>query len=282
LGERGLSMLLSSAADVKDDPKDGELKHLPVDKVQRGEYQPRVHIDPAALQELSESIKAQGLIQPIVVRRISGGQYELIAGERRWRAAQMAGLHDIPALIRSIPDQAAAAMSLIENIQREDLTPLEESQALQRLIDEFGLTHQQTAEAVGRSRSAITNLLRLLELEPETRALVEESQLNMGHARALLAIKGKDQVVAAKMVAAKQLSVRATEALVKQLVAGNEQDGDTPPVAKKAPEVLTLERSLSEKLGAGVNIQYNTAGKGRLVIEYNSLDELDGILGHIQ
>ena len=282
LGERGLSMLLSSAAEIKDDDKDGELKQLPVDKVQRGEYQPRVHIDPVALQELAESIKAQGLIQPIVVRRIASGRYELIAGERRWRAAQMAGLHEIPALIRAIPDQAAAAMSLIENIQREDLNPLEESQALQRLIDEFGLTHQQTADAVGRSRSAITNLLRLLELEPEVRGLVETGQLNMGHARALLALKDKDQLLAAKTVVDRQLSVRATEALVKQLVAGSEQITDSALVDKKAPEVLKLEQSLSEKLGAGVNIQYNTAGKGRLVIEYNSLDELDGILGHIQ
>lgn len=172
LGDRGLNMLLSSGRDVQEPAKDGELKQLPVERICRGEYQPRITMEPAGLQELAESIKSQGLIQPVIVRRLDDGRYELIAGERRWRAAQIAGIHEIPALIRRIPDQAVAAMSLIENIQREDLKPLEEAQALSRLIGEFGLTHQQTSESVGRSRSAITNMLRLLDLEPDTKAML--------------------------------------------------------------------------------------------------------------
>jgi len=283
LGDRGLNMLLSAGATAeKKKDKDGELKELPVEKICRGAYQPRTNMDPASLQELAESIKAQGLIQPVIVRRLDDGRYELIAGERRWRAAQIAGLHEVSALVRQIPNQTAAAMSLIENIQREDLNPLEEAQAMSRLIVEFGLTHQQTAESVGRSRSAVTNTLRLLDLESETKTLLENRELNMGHARALLMLKGGVQTEAAHKVVQRNLSVRDTERMVKDLMenqAGTEKAKAAP---KKAVEVQKLEQSLSEKLGAGVAIQYNSKGKGKLVIEYNNLDELDGILQHIQ
>ena len=282
LGDRGLNMLLSSGAAGKKDIKDGELKKLPVEKICRGPYQPRTNMDPGALQELAESIKAQGLIQPVIVRLLDDGRYELIAGERRWRAAQIAGLHEVSALVRRIPDQTAAAMSLIENIQREDLNPLEEAIAMNRLILEFGLTHQQTAESVGRSRSAITNSLRLLDLEPDTKELLDTGKLNMGHARALLMLKGPVQVESANKVANRQMSVRDTEKLVKAVLeaqSGNAKRKEPPP---KAVEVKKLEQTLSEKLGAGVAIQYNNRGKGKLVIEYNTLDELDGILQHIQ
>ncbi len=276
---RGLDMLLSSA--TKDSNKDSELKKLPVEKISKGEYQPRLSMDPDALQDLAESIKAQGLVQPVVVRRLEGGNYELIAGERRWRASQIAGLHTIPAIIRDIPDQAAAAMSLIENIQREDLNPLEEALAMSRLIADFGLTHQQTAESVGRSRTAVTNLLRLIELEDKTKELLDTRQLDMGHARALLALKGQEQISTAVQVAKKQMSVRETERLVKKLTASTDDNKSKAPI-KKALEVQKLEERLSETLGARVDIQYNTKGKGKLVVEYNNLDELDGILEHIK
>jgi ParB family chromosome partitioning protein len=276
---RGLDMLLSSA--TKESNKDTELKNLPVEKISKGEYQPRLSIDPDALQDLAESIKAQGVVQPVVVRRIEGGNFELIAGERRWRASQIAGLDTIPAIVRDIPDQAAAAMSLIENIQREDLNPLEEALAMSRLIADFGLTHQQTAESVGRSRTAVTNLLRLIELEDKTKELLDTRKLDMGHARALLALSGQKQVETALKVAKSELSVRETERLVKKLTSNDEGKAAKSP-AKKALEVTKLEESLSEKLGAKVNIQYNTKGKGKLVIEYNSLDELDGVLAHIK
>ncbi len=274
---RGLDILLSSSS--KGINKDSVLKKLPVEKIQKGKYQPRTSIDPDALQDLAESIKAQGLVQPVVVRRLSAGGYELIAGERRWRASQIAGLHDIPAIIRDIPDQAAAAMSLIENIQREDLNPLEEAVAMSRLIAEFGLTHQQTAESVGRSRTAVTNLLRLIELEDDTKALLDTRQLDMGHARALLALKGKEQISTAMNIAKKGMSVRETERLIKKILASDSAISKKPVV--KALEVKKLEESLSQKLGAKVAIQYNTKGKGKLVVEYNNLDELDGILEHI-
>lgn len=276
---RGLDMLLSSARSQSNDTEDTVLKRLPVERVRPGQYQPRTRMDADALQELADSIKAQGLVQPIVVRKLNGGEYELIAGERRWRAAQLAGLHDIPAVVRDIPDQAAAAMSLIENIQREDLNALEEAGALRRLIDEFGLTHQQTAEAVGRSRAAVTNLLRLLELQPEVKALLDAGQFEMGHARALLALQGAKQVEIAKLVAQRQLSVRDTERLIKQVL---ENTNVEIPAFKPSPDVVRLEQRLADTLGAKVAIRYNRSGKGKLVIEYNSLDELDGILEHIQ
>ncbi len=278
----GLDILLSATNIAKNGQadKDSILRKLPVEKIQKGKYQPRLNIDPKALQDLSASIKAQGVVQPVVVRRVEGGMFELIAGERRWRASQMAGLHEIPAIVREIPDQAAAAMSLIENIQREDLKPLEEALAMERLIHEFGLTHQQTAESVGRSRSAVTNLLRLIDLEDETKELLEKGGLDMGHARALLGLQGEKQVVTAHKVAKRELNVRETERLVKRLL----NDAGLPPKLKpqKAPEVVKLEQSLSEKLGAKVIIEYNTKGKGKLIVDYNNLDELDGILEHIQ
>jgi ParB family chromosome partitioning protein len=276
---RGLDMLLSST--TKETNKDTELKHLPVEKITKGEYQPRLSIDPDALQELAESIKAQGLVQPVIVRRLDDGNYELIAGERRWRASQIAGLHTIPAIVRVIPDQAAAAMSLIENIQREDLNALEEAIAMNRLISDFGLTHQQTAESVGRSRTAVSNLLRLLDLEEVTKELLDTRQIDMGHARALLALNGSLQIETAHKVAKNQMSVRETEKLVKKILASDGSEQNKAPV-KKALEVQKLEESLSQTLGANVNIQYNTKGKGKLVVEYNNLDELDGILEHIK
>lgn len=283
---RGLDALLGGAVPSgvisgEEEAKGTDLRELPVDLLQPGKYQPRTDMHPESLGELANSIRAQGVVQPIVVRPINGGKkFEIIAGERRWRAAQMAGLHDIPAVVRDVPDQAAIAMALIENIQRENLNPIEEAVALQRLIDEFGLTHQQAAEAVGRSRAAVSNLLRLLTLEKEVRHLLEQGDLEMGHARALLALEGDVQVQAARDVAKKAYSVRETERLVKKLG----QASGKPVVAAKAvdPDIKHLQDELAEKLAAKVVFQHGAKGKGRLVIHYNSLDELEGILGHIR
>ena len=266
--------------------RDEELAKLPVDLLQRGKYQPRIDMRPETLQELADSIKAQGVIQPIVVRQLGEAQpgqprrYEIIAGERRWRAAQIAGLHEIPAVIRRVPDEAAVAMALIENIQREDLNPLEEARALDRLIKEFGLTHMTAAEAVGRSRAAVSNLLRLLELAEPVKELVEKREIEMGHARALLALSNSlQQSDVAAQVAAKNLSVRETEALVKRL---QSKPTEQHASASRDPNVRKLETDLAEKLGAKVQVQHSQGGKGKLVINYNSLDELDGILAHIK
>lgn len=281
---RGLDMLLSSAreasmAAITPETSINHLKHLPIEHIKPGPFQPRHHIDTHKLQELACSIKAQGLVQPVVVRKVGSYEYELIVGERRWRAAQLAGLHDIPVIIREVPDNAAAAIALIENIQREDLNALEEAMALHRLIIDFGLTHQQTADAIGRSRAAVSNLLRLLELEAETKVLVDEGKLEMGHARALLALSGRKQVDTAHRIVHYQLSVRETEQLVRQMLEGAAKPA---PHLKNAPDVAKLEQKLAETLGAKVMIRYNQIGKGKLVIEYNTLDELEGILGHIQ
>jgi ParB family chromosome partitioning protein len=277
---RNLGGLLSAASAARGEvPEAGtDLRSLPVEQISRGRYQPRSTIRPEALEELADSIRAQGLVQPVVVRPSAGG-YELIAGERRWRAAQLAGLHEIPAVVRELPDQAAAAMSLIENIQREDLNPLEEAQALQRLIAEFGLTHQQTAEAVGRSRASVSNLLRLLDLAPEVKALLQEGGLEMGHARALLALAPERQGAAAREVSARAYSVRETERYVQGLLADRR-----PKPAKPAPDpdLKALELRLSEQLGAPVSIRVGAKGKGQLVVRYASLEELDGILAHIK
>lgn len=269
-------------------PAGGELAQLPLDLLQRGRYQPRADMRPESLTELAASIKAQGVVQPIVVRPIDTGaapgeaqRYEIIAGERRWRAAQLAGLTHIPALVRDVPDNAAIAMALIENIQREDLNPLEEARALERLIAEFGLTHQQAADAVGRSRAAVSNLLRLLELAPEVCGRVERRELEMGHARALLGLENKrKQVELAALVVTKSLSVRETEALVKRMA--HPQPPATAETARGGldPNVRRLQEDLAEKLGASVSIEHSRTGKGRLVVSYNSLDELDGILSH--
>lgn len=267
-------------------PAGEELARLPLDLLQRGRYQPRIDMRPETLQDLADSIKAQGVVQPIVVRPLNipdpgeSQRYEIIAGERRWRAAQMAGLSQIPAVIRHIPDEAAIAVALIENIQRENLNPLEEARALERLITEFALTHQQAADAVGRSRVGVTNLLRLLELAPEVAERVERREIEMGHARALLALTNRQhQVEVAMLIVKKGLSVRDTEGLVRRM-----QQSPATPAADAAPgdpNVRRLEQELADKLGARVAIQHSTGGKGRLVVSYNTLDELDGILAHI-
>jgi ParB family chromosome partitioning protein len=276
-------------------PMDEELRKLPVDLLQRGKYQPRIDLRQETLQELADSIKAQGVVQPIVVRPINAdgsyasGQndtqveqrYEIIAGERRWRAAQLAGLHEIPAVIRRVPDAAAIAMALIENIQREDLNPLEEARALSRLISEFEMTHATAAEAVGRSRAAVSNLLRLLDLGEDASRLVEHRELDMGHARALLGLENKrQQAEIAAQVAQQKLSVRDTEALVKRLQ--TQPSASAQEAAPRVdPNIRKLEADLSEKLGAKVQVQHASSGKGKLVISYHTLDELDGILAHI-
>jgi ParB family chromosome partitioning protein len=279
---RGLDALLGTAAPTAASPSTAEqssLRDLPVDVIQRGRYQPRLDMHPESLNELADSIRAQGVVQPIVVRPIGANKYEIIAGERRWRAAQIAGLQEIPAVVRDVADRAAIAMALIENIQRENLNPMEEARALQRLIDEFEMTHQQAAEAVGRSRTGVTNLLRLLELNQDVKALVEEGTLEMGHARALLALKGTAQSEAARRVAEKGLSVRETELLVRRL---QQPAAGKKPVPKLDPDVRNLQNELAEKLGAGVQIRHAATGKGQVVIQYNNLDELEGILAHIR
>jgi ParB family chromosome partitioning protein len=248
--------------------------------MQRGKFQPRRDMKEEALKELAESIKQQGVVQPIVVRPLGERRFEIIAGERRWRAAQMAGLETVPAVVRDVPDRTAIAMALIENIQRADLNPLEEAEAMQRLIAEFSVTHQEAAEAVGRSRAAVTNLLRLLELSREVQDLVRQGALEMGHARALLALKGPAQTDAARRVVDRGLTVRDTEKLVRNRL---KEAGETrmPPGKKTDPNVGRLERQLMDKLGAKVVIEGKGKG-GKLVIHYSSLDELDGILAHIK
>ena len=236
-------------------------------------------LKPESLQELADSISAQGVVQPIVVRPLEGGRYELIAGERRWRASQLAGLSEIPSVIKDLDDRSAAAVSLIENIQRENLNPLEESRALQRLIDEFSLTHQEVAETVSRSRTMVTNLLRLKDLNEDVKRLVDERQIEMGHARALLSITGTDQSQLAHKVASKGMSVRETERLVKQHLSTDAKA--KPTTSRVDPDIKRLSDELSERLGAGVDIQNKSGGKGKLVISYSSLDELDGILSKI-
>ncbi len=257
--------------------EEGALRTLPVDIIQRGKYQPRIDMHQESLQDLADSISEQGVVQPIVVRGIDNGRYEIIAGERRWRASQLAGLHEIPAVVRDVDDRGAIAIALIENIQRENLNPMEEARALKRLIDEFEVTHEEAARAVGRSRAAVSNLLRLLDLESDVKEMVEHGQLEMGHARALLALSGRKQVDAARKVVGGGLSVRATEALVRQL----QQSKPAPEKAAKDPDIVHLETRLSDTLGAQVLLHAGRNGKGKLEIRYNSLDELDGILEHI-
>jgi ParB family transcriptional regulator, chromosome partitioning protein len=266
-----------------------ELAHLPLDLLQRGKYQPRIDMRQESLQELADSIKAQGIVQPIVVRPVGDPapgetqRYEIVAGERRWRAAQMAGLATVPAVIRRVADEAAIAMALIENIQRENLNPLEEARALDRLISEFGITHQQAADAVGRSRAAVSNLLRLLELPPEVSAFVERRELEMGHARALLGLtQRRQQIEVGALVAKKGLSVRDTEAMVRAMLTRGSGGGNSKESKPLDPNVQRLQDELTEKLGAPVQIQHTGAGKGKVVVTYHSLDELDGILAHIQ
>jgi ParB family chromosome partitioning protein len=283
---RGLDALLSttSRAETAESRDTGQYRELAVELLKRGRYQPRLDIRQESLEDLADSIKAQGVVQPIVVRPIretgDGVRFEIIAGERRWRAAQLAGLQKVPAIVRDVPDEAAVAMALIENIQREDLNPLEESRALDRLIREFDMTHQQAADAVGRSRAAVSNLLRLLELGEDVKALVERRALEMGHARALLGLADpKAQAAAAREVVKKGLSVRETERLVKRLQAPPHKPA---PASSRDPDIRKLEGDLAGKLGARVALQHTASGRGKLVVSYNSLDELEGILAHIK
>jgi ParB family chromosome partitioning protein len=282
---RGLDALLSSPTvssleeqATKADQR--ELQHLPLDLIQRGQYQPRRDMDPQALEELAQSIKAQGVMQPIVVRPIGENRFEIIAGERRWRASQQAGVETIPAIVRDVPDETAIAMALIENIQREDLNPIEEAVALQRLQQEFQLTQQQVADAVGKSRVSVANLLRLIALPEVIKTMLSHGDLEMGHARALLGLSSEDQQVeGARHVVARGLTVRQTEALVRQWLSGKQE-----PAAptKPDPDISRLEQRLAERLGSAVQIRHGQKGKGQLVIRYNSLDELQGVLAHIR
>ena len=278
----------ASAPGTPDRPTGEALTTVDVDLLVRGAYQPRLDMHLESLEDLAASIRAQGVIQPIVVRPLAekgpGGtpRYEIVAGERRWRAAQMAGLQSVPVVIREIPDSAAIAMALIENIQRENLNPLEEALSIRRLIDEFGLTHEEAAEAIGRSRVAVSNLLRLIQLGEVARDLLQKRAIEMGHARALLGLTdGRMQAEVARLVAGKGLSVRETERLIKRMLDGPSKPAEREPTGSRDPDVRRLENELAEKLGAQVAIQHGRAGKGKLVVSYNSLDELEGILGHI-
>ena len=280
---RGLDALLGGTEPLNNDSgatttlaKSEQPNTLPVEKLQRGEYQPRTNMDQASLEELASSIKSQGIIQPILVRPVSDDQYEIIAGERRWRAAQIAQLDEVPVLVRDIPDEATLAVALIENIQRENLNPVEEAVGLKRLMDEFELTHEEMAKSVGRSRTAVTNLLRLLGLSSSAKQHLEQGNIEMGHARALLGLPLEMQDAAATEVYAKKLSVRQTEALVRNYLSPTKPSTKV----KKSSDIQNLEDSLAEKLGTKVTID-DKDGKGRLVIEYKNLDILDGILEHI-
>jgi ParB family chromosome partitioning protein len=288
---RGLDALLSKpaaeTASVAGTSNQGGLRHIPVELLQRGEYQPRIDIRQDTLEDLANSIKAQGVVQPIVARPIQGGKgeqrFEIVAGERRWRAAQMAGLEDIPAVVKDIPDEAAIAMALIENIQRENLNPLEEARALDRLIREFELTHADAARAVGRSRAAVTNLLRLQDLSDKVKPMLESRQIEMGHARALLAIgNAVQQHDAARQVVKNGLSVRETERLVKRMLDKSGTKKAARPATSGNADIRRLEIEVSEKLGAKVSVIHSKKGSGKVIISYNNLDELDGILKHIK
>lgn len=278
---RGLDALLSNVETATQPTRRGDrLAKLPIEQLERGRYQPRKDMRAEALAGLADSIRAQGVVQPLIVRPGKDGRYEIIAGERRWRAAQLAGLAEVPAVVREIPDQAAVAIALIENIQREDLNPLEEAEALSRLTEEFELTHAEAAEAVGRSRAAVTNLMRLLELGPEAKRLVREGRLAMGHARALLALSGRRQDEAAREIARRELSARDAEALVRRLKSPAAEA--RPKEKRRDPNVAALERELGEHLGARVAVQTASKGKGRVVIHYASLDQLDGIIERLR
>ncbi len=273
---RGLDALLGDVS-PRTAEKTQQLQTLPIEFLQRGQYQPRKDINPETLKELANSIKAQGIIQPIVVRLITKDKYEIIAGERRWRAAQLAALQEIPVVIKEIDDRSAMAIALIENIQREDLNALEEAEALRRLLDEFEMTHQQIADAVGKSRATVSNLLRLLDLQGEVKNLLGKGQLEMGHARALLSLQGDKQVVLANKVVNQGLTVRAVEKLIK------EQSKEHKPVANKPDtDTVRLQEELTEKTGAKVTINHQNNGKGKLVFNYTSLEELEGIIGRIR
>lgn len=269
---RGLDALLGDAPPATE--KKNELQKLPIEWLQRGKFQPRKDIDPERIKELADSIKAQGIIQPIVLRKIGDERYEIVAGERRWRAAQLAGLQEVPVVVRDIDDKGAMAIALIENIQREDLNPLEEAEALKRLLEEFELTHQQIADAIGKSRATVTNLLRLMELQPEVKQLLVDKQIEMGHARALLPLGRDLQVQAAQKIAKQSLSVRAVEKLIRDLQ--TESLKNEP--AEVDRDTLRLQEELTSKLGAKVSINHKQNGSGKLVVAYSSLEQLDGII----
>lgn len=286
---RGLDALLTNNKQSRDaeshdapqteSPVQSDLRKLPIEWLQPGKYQPRKDMSPEALEDLAASVKAQGIIQPIVVREISHERFEIIAGERRWRAAQLARLSEVPVLIKQVPDEAAVAIALIENIQREDLNAMEEATALQRLLDEFRLTHQEVADAVGKSRATVTNLLRLNNLEKESKTLLERGDIELGHAKLLLALQGDAQSDAARVIAAKAMTVREAEKLVRGLL----EPGKPKPEPKQPDaDIQRLEQRLSEHLGAAVAINHGRKGKGKVVINYSNLDELDGILQHLQ
>ncbi|MBU3643776.1 MAG: ParB/RepB/Spo0J family partition protein [Candidatus Methylopumilus sp.] len=270
---RGLDALLSG--EIEESSSADQLKTMPVTALQPGKYQPRTFMDPASLESLAESIRAQGIMQPIVVRKVSQDRYEIIAGERRWRAAQLAGLTQVPVIIREIPDEAALAMALIENIQREDLNPIEEAHGLQKLMDEFAMTHEVIAKAVGRSRSAVSNTLRLLNLHAKVQDLLLSNQLDMGHARALLSLQGAEQVALANEIVLNKLTVRDAESLAKR---AQQKAGTKSSVTKKSRDLLTLQESLSEKLGFSVSLDCNAKGAGTMKIRFSNLDQLDEII----
>ncbi|MBT8041380.1 MAG: ParB/RepB/Spo0J family partition protein [Xanthomonadales bacterium] len=277
LGRNLSSMLSESTLNQVQKGERDQLRNLPLDVIRPGRYQPRSVFDEEKLAELADSIRSQGVVQPIVVRPVGNGAYELIAGERRWRAAQIAGIEEIPAVIRDVPDEASVAMALIENIQREDLNPLEEATALRRLIDDFQMTQQEAADAVGRSRPAVSNLLRLLELMQEVKDMIDMRRIEMGHARALLSLDDRLQVQAAREVVRKQLSVRETENLVRRLQQSLKKKGQR----RIDPDILRLQNRISEQLGARVKIQHQASGKGKLTISYTSADEFEGILDRL-
>ncbi len=276
---KGLDALLGSPPSAPQSTQ-SDLRQLPVGQIRKGRYQPRTRMDEASLEELAASISSQGIVQPLLVRETAGGGYELIAGERRWRAAQLAGLTEVPAVVRRVPDEAALAVGLIENTQRENLNPIEEAAGIQRLLDEFGLTHQQAAEAVGRSRVAVSNLLRLLKLDPGVREHLESGRIEAGHARALLGLPKNQQVVAAQAVMQRRLSVRQAEELVRRMLEPSGKTASKKSKNKKgrSRDIQRLEEALSEKLAAPVHLESRDGKSGRLVIEYSSLDELDGII----
>lgn len=282
LGEKGLGALLKGSVveSVTNADQEKQLRELPLELVQRGKYQPRRDMDPEALEELAESIKQQGVMQPIVVRPISESRYEIIAGERRWRASQLAGMDRVPAIVREVPDEAAVAMALIENIQRENLNAMEEALALQRLQEEFELTQAEVAQAVGKSRTTVTNLLRLIHLNAEVRTMLEHGDLEMGHGRAMLTLEPEQQIQVARQVEAKSLSVRQTEALVRKLQTQEEQQ-EKPKGKVKSRDIERLQEELSEKIGSPVSVDHSVRGKGKLTIKYSSLDELDGIIARM-
>jgi ParB family chromosome partitioning protein len=277
---RGLDVLLGGGgAQLEAAPSD-KMKVLGVERLQPSRFQPRKEMDPAKLQELADSISAQGVVQPVVARPVGEGRYEIIAGERRWRAAQLAGLRELPVVVREVSDQAALAIALIENIQREDLNPLEEAEALKRLLDEYGLTHQQLADAVGKSRATVTNFLRLNELHPEVKRLLLSGAIEMGHARALLGLELERQAELARLVAEKGLTVRATEALVQQARETAGKPKPKPP--EPDPDIRRLEESVASRIGAPVSIRHGSKGAGQLIIRYDSLDQLEGVLERLR